>query len=91
MRSTTKIFRSIAPRGSLFQDKGKTINGETNKYLKLVSVGHLVILRNAVKPVLHECGGKNLQGSGLNLLNNAEILRSYLTQNDKIGLHSNLG
>ncbi len=65
-----------AARVTHFQDKGKTINGESNKYLKLVSVGHLVILRNAET--------KNLQGSGLNLLNNAEILRSYLAQNDII-------
>jgi len=90
MRSTTTIFRSIAPRGSLiFRTKEK--NGETNKYLKLAFVGHLVILRNAVKPVLHECGGKNLQGSVQKFLNNAEILRSYLAQNDKIGLRGKLG
>ena len=75
MRSTTKIFRSLALRGSLFF-RTKEINGETNKYLKLAFVGHLVILRNAVT--------KNLQGSVQNFLNNAEILRSYLAQNDAI-------
>jgi hypothetical protein len=40
--------------------------------------------------ILRSAATKNLQAVGQNRLNNAEILRSYLAQNDIIGVGSNL-